>query len=472
MPTNLRRLAGRTRDLLGAQPASAWTVLALATIAYITLAATQWGRYQSPSWDLGIFTQIIQQYAGFNPPIVHIKGADYNILGDHFHPILVLLAPVYALFPSAFTLMACQALLLGISAFFVAKAADLLLGRVGGWLIGLAYAFCWGVQQAAVVQFHEVAMGAPILAIGLWLLVRQNPIAATIWFSLLVFVKEDLGLTVLMLGVVLGLRTKQWLLGALLSAWGLLWFVLAMFVILPALNPRGQYDYADNVSLSDVLTDPIGTLAEILTNEQKMATVLLLLACTGFLCLRSHLALALLPTLGWRFLSGNEGHWGQTWHYSLMLMPIAYVAAADGIAKLQDSRFAFFRGYARHGAAVVLTFAVAISNQLPLWELTKPQTWEFDTPRQHAAAALIERVPEGAVVESDSSLMNHLVDDHDVYFIGQQGNPAPDYLVVDNLNGGWNTRVNGAEYGAQIHPGTRWEIVYDEENYQLTRRIG
>ncbi len=107
-----------------------------------------------------------------------------------------------------------------------------------------------------------------------------------------------------------------------------------------------------------------------------------------------------------------------------MLMPIAYVAAAEGIAKLQDSKVAFWRGYAKHGAAVVLTFAVAISNQLPLWQLTKPATWEFTGPRQQAAAALIDRVPGGgAVVESDSSLMNHLVDHHDVYFIGQQGNP-------------------------------------------------
>ncbi len=221
MPTNLRRLAIRTRELLAAQPASAWTVLALAAVAYLTLAATQWLRYQSPSWDLGIFTQIIQQYASFQPPIVHIKGADYNILGDHFHPILVLLAPVYAVLPSAFTLMACQALLLAVSAFFVTKSADLLLGRVGGLVdragvrvqlggpaggsgaIPRGRDGCADPGDRAVVadQATPGRGGDLVRAAGL----RQGGPRAH---------RAHAG------GVVLVLRTRRWLLGGLLSAWG------------------------------------------------------------------------------------------------------------------------------------------------------------------------------------------------------------------------------------------------------------
>ncbi|TDO89591.1 putative membrane protein DUF2079 [Enemella evansiae] len=460
----------RIRQRVGAQPLSAGWLAVGAFAVYTLLSTLQWRRYESPSWDLGIFTQVVQQYARLQPPIVHIKGADYNILGDHFHPILALLAPIYAVFPSAYTLLLLQALLVAISVFFIAKTAHEQLGAAAGWLIGLAYAICWGVQQAVVVQFHEVAMGAPILAIALWALLRKSWLTAAIWGSLLVFVKEDLGLTVLVFGLVLAWRSKRWILGGAVAAWGLVMFVLTTKVFLPALNPNSQYDYDKYLDMSQVLADPFGNLAEILTNDKKMATVLLLLACTGFFLLRSSLAWLVLPTLAWRFLSNNEGHWGQTWHYSLMLMPIAYAGAVDGIAKLRESGVPFLRAYARHGAVVVLTFALAIFNQLPLFELRNPEQWKTDG-RQESAKRVLAVVPEEVTVASDVSLMAYLVSKRDVYYIGQQGNPVEDYLVVDTIGGGWSGPIDVVTYGGQIHPGSRWEKVLDENGYQVARRL-
>lgn len=454
---------------LGAAP---WAVGLLSTAAHLLLSMLQWFRHESPSWDLAIFTQILQRYAALEAPIVHIKGAEYNILGDHFHPILVLLAPVYAAFPSASTLLVVQAILLGVSAFFVAASAHHLLGRSAAWLVGLAYAFSWGVQNAAAVQFHEVAIGAPILTVGLWFLVRERWVAATAWLGLLVFVKEDLGATVFVLGLIVAWRSRRWLLGGGLALWGVLWLFLALRVILPAMNPKGRYDYAGHLDLAAALADPLGTVAEILTNEQKVLTLFMLLACTGLLALRSNLAFALLPTLGWRFLSTLSGHWGPTWHYSLVLMPIAYVAAAEGAHLLAASRRAAFRGWARSGPAILLTFTLAVLPHQPLWQLTRGTTWEVDGARQRAAVALLDRVPRGAVVSADISLMNQLVDRADVYFIANQGNPLPDFLVIDNLAGGWSTRVEGVRHGATLYPGTHWRLSFDEQSYQLVERVG
>ncbi|MDO5635581.1 MAG: DUF2079 domain-containing protein, partial [Micrococcus sp.] len=410
-------------------------------------------------------------YAAFEAPIVHIKGAGYNILGDHFHPILVLLAPVYALFPTALTLMICQAVLLGISAFFVAAAADHLAGRASGWLIGGSYAFGWGVQEAARVQFHEVAMGAPILAIGLWCLVRERWVAATVWFGLLVFVKEDLGMTVFVLGLLVAWRSRRWLLGVGLAVWGVAWFFLALRVILPAFNLHNRYDYGHHVDLGAVLANPVGTVLEIATNEQKMLTLFMVLACTVLLAFRSNIVLAALPTLAWRFLSDLHGHWGPTWHYSLMLMPVLYVAAAEGVRLLSASARPALRAWGRAGPAMIAVFAIAVLPHMPLWQLTHHATWQIGTPRHQAAANLIARVPEGTVVASDVSLMNQLVDRADVYFIANEGNPVPDLIVIDNRAGGWGSRVDAVSYGASLHPGTSWREVYAAQDYQLVERI-
>lgn len=467
----VRSRSARIRALVRRQPASAWVWSALAFFAYWLFATLQWRRFESPSWDLGIFTQVVQQYARLEAPVVTIKGADYNILGDHFHPLLALLAPFYAVFPSAYTLLVLQALLIAVSVFFITKTAHEHLRTVGGWLVGGAYAFSWGVQQAMAVQFHEVAMGAPILAICLWLLMREAWVPAAIWGGLLVFVKEDLGLTVIMLGIVLALRSGRMLIGGLLTAWGMVMFTLTITLFLPALNPNDQYDYARYVSSDELLGNPFGVLGEILTNDQKMSTVVLMIMCTGLFVLRSNLGLIVLPTLAWRFLSTNEGHWGATWHYSLMLMPTLYVAAVDGIAKLRRSGVPFFRAYARHGAVIVATFAVAIANQLPLFELRNPDKWTTDE-RQASARTALAAVPKGVTVGTDVSLMAYLTDERQVYYIAQAGNPVEDYLVVDNYAGGWSAPVEIVVYGSQIHPGTRWEKIVDEQGYQVARRIG
>ena len=65
-----------------------------ATLAYGLLGSQQFRNLVARSWDLGIFTQLARAYGELRAPIVPIKGDAVNLLGDHFHPLLVLLAPV------------------------------------------------------------------------------------------------------------------------------------------------------------------------------------------------------------------------------------------------------------------------------------------------------------------------------------------------------------------------------------------
>ena len=68
---------------------------------------------------------------GCRQPIVPIKGAGFNLLGDHFHPLLVVLAPFYAVFPSGLTLLVLQAALVAVSAFVITRLGVEKLGTHG-----------------------------------------------------------------------------------------------------------------------------------------------------------------------------------------------------------------------------------------------------------------------------------------------------------------------------------------------------
>ena len=95
-----------------------WVPYALAAaflVVYLTLELARWHRMASPSWDLAIFTQAVSGYAEFAAPIVDIKGPGFHQLGDHFSPLLVVLAPFYGLFSSPVTLLVAQAVLIAVS---------------------------------------------------------------------------------------------------------------------------------------------------------------------------------------------------------------------------------------------------------------------------------------------------------------------------------------------------------------------
>lgn len=455
------------------QPVEAWAVAGVAAALYTVFSITQWHRFDIPSWDLGIFTQLAKAYAGLDAPIVPIKGHGFNLLGDHFHPLLVLLGPAYAFFPSALTLLVLQNLLVGWSALVLTRLAVRHVGRTPGLFLGAAYALSWGIQSAVAVQFHEVALALPLLALAMEAYIEGRLRTAVVVSGLLVFVKEDMGLTVFAFGLVLAWRFRsRYLAGLGLALWGLAWVALSVGVILPALNSGGTYDYSDRIDIDALLADPLPTLFAMLTAEQKYETLWLLLLAGGFLFLRSPLAWVMLPTLLWRFAAGNESYWGPGWHYNAVLMPVLFGALIHAILLARRSNRSWLRSYSSAVVPVVTVVALMLLPGQPLAALSKPETFQ-QSPRWDAAHRMMDRIPAGSTVETGVVLMPYLVPETEVYWIGNE-NPPPDYLVVDAEDFSWGpVRPASAEQHAEeTWPGEDYTLVFDEAGYQLVRRVG
>ena len=174
--------------------------------ALIAYSVGQWRSMTVPSWDLAIFAELAKAYAHGQAPIVPIKGDDYNLLGDHFHPILVLLGPLWRLFPTPLALLVVQDLLLAVSAWPLTRLATRLLNRPVAGALGLFYVLSWGFQGAAQAQFHEIVFAVPMLAWASAAFVERHWEACALWLVPLVLVKEDLGLTLIMAGGAMALR--------------------------------------------------------------------------------------------------------------------------------------------------------------------------------------------------------------------------------------------------------------------------
>ncbi len=507
----------------------AWATACATFGAYCVISLFRLLQLHPTSWDLGIFTEYVKQFADLRAPIVDIRAAGFNLLGDHFSPAVAALAPFFRVFPSPATLIVAQALLVAASVFAVGRAARERLGVGQGRVIAVAYGFSWGLQQMIDFDFHEIALAIPLLAFSLSALARGRIKAATWWALPLVFVKEDQGFTVAAIGLYLiisGLRAAgpapgpAWLkrltgppragagvfdddpdggrrtaAGQILLVWGFVWSFLAIAVIIPHFNPAHHYQYwsdggafapGGHLSVTAVLGQFIHAWPD------KLQTVVTLLLPTAFIALRSPLALIAVPSLLLRFFSTNSAFWGTGWHYNATLMPVLFIAAIDALGRIEASaraqggltglaewasgrkgpRRAVLAGARRYGAAMMLAITVPLAFQYPLSNLWNVGTYTI-SPSAASAWAAMAKVPSGATVLTTLDLLAPLAARTDTYWIGNSGNPETEYIVVDGDDSDYSPPIsNVPAFVDGFYPPNTYTVIFSSGHvyvFRLTR---
>ncbi|GGO95143.1 DUF2079 domain-containing protein [Actinomyces gaoshouyii] len=486
-PHSLRDL----RDLLPA----ALTVLIGAWVL-ISYSVGQWRAMTVPSWDLGIFSEAAKAYSHLQAPIVPIKGPDYNLLGDHFHPILVLLGPLWALFPSGLTLLIVQDLLLAISAWPIVRLTQRLTHPIVALALGLAYVLSWGFQGAVAAQFHEIAFAVPMLAFASAAFVERRWLAVACWSAPLVLVKEDLGLTVLMIGLAVAVRglgelkrghlarpvgrLTTWQFGLALAAFGVIMFFLTTMVLLPMLNPDGSWAY----SIGSGGGAHQGLLTRLFSPEVKIQTLVVLMLTAGLIGLGSPWITVVAPTLAWRFLGSVAFYWEwKNWHYNAVLIPVAIGALLDVVAALKRRRSRRPEGagwleaplWARWltllGLAAPMLLGVLTASYLPLWQLTN-RDFGKAPERMASVEAVYGLIPEGSTVETDLSLMAYLVPRADVAWVGT-GSEAPQYVVIDARSSAWGGNApRDAAAWIEGRTGRDYILIFNKDDLQVAQLVG
>jgi uncharacterized membrane protein len=427
---------------------------------FTAVSLIRFGRMEVASYDNAIFEEAVRGYAHGGWPIVPIKGAGFNLLGDHFSPAIALIAPFYRLFPHPETLLVAQAVLIAISVFVVASVGVRVLGVGWGSGVAVAYGLSFGLQSGVIADFHEVALGVPLLALAGAAFVEQRYSAVVGWSIPLLLVKEDLGLTVAAVGVALfvaGERRR----GMVLAAIGAAGTALAVLVLIPWAR-SGESGYAYSLGghgLFGALADEPG---------RKALTVLLTLAVGGMVAVASPWVVVALPTFGWRFAADNPYYWGTDWHYSLLLMPVMAMAAVDVMR-----RIVWLRPVALACMAIVTALALVPNPVMasPLVRYVNPDAFH-QTQRARAGERVLELIPAGATVESDIGLINHLVSDgRFVTWIGTQGvDRAPEWIVLDHdptINIG--SPPDAVEF-AEGRYGGRYRTVLRADPFEVARR--
>lgn len=446
-----------------------WLAL-VAVAAFLIDVAYSWARharYLTTGFDLGIFDQAVRAYARFEAPIVPLKAPGYHLLGDHFHPIIALWAPLYWIWDDPRMLLAAQAALIAVSVIPVARFTARRLGSRPAVLVAGLYVISWPLQRMVQFDVHEIAFAVPLLALVIDAVDRRARRTTLLACLGLLATREDMGAVVLLVGVLVAVHAVRWgrwgrgedgarrlrparsdlLWGGALMVLGLAGYELATSVVIPHFAGGAGFVYwtfpalgPDPASaLRFVLTHPWSVLVMMVTPWKKAHTLLMLGMPVLYTCLASRYVILALPLLAQRMLNERDLLWSTNFHYSSVLSPIMFLAAVDAVAALaRVVRTRAIRGRVGErvvagwlaGCAAVLVVGMLVqAGDYPLSRLVTQRFWARDL-RVQAIDQVLPLIPDDVCVESDNTVAPQLTRRDYVTRVGRSNDLAT-WMVLD-----------------------------------------
>lgn len=443
-PAGTSVIAAEQADSEKAPVATFWkryarVIISVSTyLVYVTYSITRVTQHLAAGYDLGIFDQAVRHYANFQPPIVSLAGPDYNLLGNHFHPIIAALAPLYWIWDDPRMLLIAQSALIAVSVWVVHGYARRHLDRRTADLAAVAYALGWPLQAMADFDFHEVAFAVPLLAVAIDALDRRSDRALLLSCLTLLLVREDMGLIVACIGALRVRRAPRWPAVVLMVVGPLMYFVVTRFLI-PALATDGRFRFWSYDALGPdlphaalfAITHPLATAALFFTPPVKTITLVLLFTPVALLALRSRLTLLTLPLLAACFLSSRENLWEPHHHYPAVVWPIIFLAAIDGARRMNlPSRARVWTAVRVLVIAFPLVGLLSGGNVFPLHRMLNGDAFKI-TRHVRDQDKVLAAVPPGTCVEADDRLAGSLTRTNLVFVHVSPPREPADFLAID-----------------------------------------
>ncbi len=131
--------------------------MSLLGVFFVVALIVSYVRYHTylDGFDYAVFTQTLWHYSHFQLPRSSIRDVNL-ILGDHFHPLLIILTPLFWIWNNPAVLLPVQPLLFALSAVPLYLLAKKHFKRNNALLISAAYLLSHGLQYALFFDFHEI----------------------------------------------------------------------------------------------------------------------------------------------------------------------------------------------------------------------------------------------------------------------------------------------------------------------------
>jgi len=438
--------------------------------------------------DLGIYDNVFFQSSHGRPlGCSFLRGGTHATA--HFDPILVILSPLYRLWPRAEFLLTLQAVWCGagvIAAYLIGRHQ--LNSRLWGLVWAVVYAVHPALHGANLYEFHSLTLLFTPLLFALYFLLSGKLRLYFVMLAVLLIVREDVSLVLCFVGLYAlisgepGYKRAGWI-TILVS---LVYLVVAktVFMSAPGLLNQGpgaygyHYYYKDMIPnglaeidfFTTLLTNPAFVVA-LVAQEAKIHYLLVIFAPLLFLPAWAGRARVML-LYGFIFilLASRTAVYSTHFQYSAVLLPVAIALAPLGLRLLREAR------PKDTGLTTVIMGCVLVASLLVSWKHGavlenssfrggfRPIVRTWTEPLQERYDSFLELV---SVIEPDASVSAtdrvgaHVSNRAEVHRLDQ--NIDTDYLLVDtsDLRGRNKASLERREKAGKVelieHTG-RWRL--------------
>jgi uncharacterized membrane protein len=411
-----------------------------------------------------------------------------SLFSEHLYFIMMMVLPIYALFPGAYTLFFLQALGAGIGGITVFLLARHVLRREG---TALSFSFAyllhpslqWSTLGYFYFGFHPDNFFPPLFLMALLMMLKGRRRWAIGLFMLSLTVVETYALAVAAFTVCMFVAEKdrqQRVTWAIIAGLAMLWLVVGTQLIIPCFRGGGTPWYftaADG--LWGLIRQPTQFGSEVLEALGRYALYLfvplLLLPLTGW-----PIFLAMVPNalvnlsalaIGYHIPSDPRA-----WHIN-SLLPIAFVSAIFGLPKVIGRLKAPGGQWAEERLWQVVPIALMctalVSNYwlgpLPFGQAVPPARFACDEARATSIREAAALIPDDASLSATSFAGSHFTRRR-VLHIAPHFWESTDYVLVD-LNPRWDGTRDGAMSSllADLKASPDHELMYSGNDVYLFR---
>lgn len=391
----------------------------IGAVAYVALmgfvVVSRHAALRTHALDLGYYVQVLWNIAhGFG---ARVSLPPMHAWGDHFSPVLYLMAPLGLVVPGAPALLIAQTVIVAAGAFAVFRFARL---HVGDERVAAGFALVYLVNPSLhginIRDVHPAAFAIPLLVAAAVAFDTRRAGWCAVALVLTLGAREDATVAVAGFGVWLALARRRWVAGAAIAAGCVVLLWIDINVVIPYFRGEAyphlvRYAHLGG-SLPEILVSLVlrpGRWLGVVLTVDKAVYLLALLAPLAFLPLLAPRAFAAaVPGLAMNLLSTDPVLFNPRTQYQSFVLPFLFIAAVEGYRNLVDrraGRLLFGRWPVEATVAAAVLAAVALTsrtvNDLGIGK------WRLDAG-QRALHAMIAAVPPLVPVSVNERIVPHL----------------------------------------------------------------
>lgn len=405
--------------------------------------------YGSMAFDFGIFVQMYHYMAETFTPMTTCERSELlSHFAVHFSPIYYLLLPFYYIFPSPYTLLIGQAVLVATGVIpLVGICRKQKFSNLATLCFSVVYLFCVELIAPCFYDFHENAFLPPLFMWFFYAVEKRKYILMYCMLALLLIVKEDVPVYMILIGIYCIFRMEKRYHGAIIAGVSGIYFV----VVSKLMEKYGE-GVMTSRTYGNLMTDPDASFGNIVKTV-LMDPMYFITQCVDEKDFRA-LLIIMIPLAFLPFVTKHFSHYFLIAPFLLMNLASGYgyaneygfqyvfgtatcliYAAVINYAELKGKRKEYLPVFM--SITSLLLFSSLLGGNVGSRESYYNNKEKFDTKD-----ALLASIPDDASVACDSFLLPHVAQRDEVYIMDNfdaEKSSFTDFVVIrTELNNDWH----------------------------------